>query len=186
MLESCFLFNIDIKDGTKSLHNLETFSYIYYMNIVELSTGEIFPIEILPLESADYNLLNKERYFFNWKEEKEQSVCKLIIKNTKHILGLISFEVIPEELRVHIRLLTVSAENKGKNKKYDKIAGNLIAYVAKIAVKEFGEFACVSLKPKTAIYQHYIDKYKMYIAGQSLCLEVPEILDIIKEYEDDH
>ncbi|REC45233.1 MULTISPECIES: N-acetyltransferase [Chryseobacterium] len=156
------------------------------MNIVELSTGEIFPIEILPLESADYNLLNKERYFFNWKEEKEQNICKLIIKRTKDILGLISFEIIPEELRVHIRLLTVSAENKGKNKKYDKIAGNLIAYVAKIAVKEFGEFACVSLKPKTAIYQHYIDKYKMYIAGQSLCLEVPEILDIIKEYEDDH
>ncbi len=155
------------------------------MNIVELSTGEIFPIEILPLESADYKLLTKERYFFDWKEEKEQSVYKLIIKDKNDILGLISFEIITEELRVHIRLLTVSLENKGKNKKLDKIAGNLIAYVAEIAVQEFGEYACISLKPKTAIHKHYIDKYKMFIAGQSLCLEVPEILDIIKEYEDE-
>ncbi|RMZ60962.1 N-acetyltransferase [Chryseobacterium nematophagum] len=156
------------------------------MNIVELSTGKSFPIEILPLESRDYKSLTKKRYFFNWKDEKEQEIYKLVIKGDNDILGLISFEIISEEWRIHIRLLTVSEENKGKNKKFDKIAGNLICYVSKIAVIEFAERACISLKPKTAIYQHYMDKYLMNITGTTLSLEVPEILTIIKEYENDY
>jgi len=155
------------------------------MNIVELSTGENYPIEILPLEKSDYKSLTRTRYFFNWKEEKGHQIYKLVIKGDNEILGLISFEVIPEEWRIHIRLLTVSEENKGKNKKFDRIAGNLLCFVAKIAVLEFAEIACISLKPKTAIYQHYIDKYKMNITGTTLSLEVPEILNLIKEYESD-
>lgn len=156
------------------------------MNIVELSTGKIFPIEILPLESADYRLLSKKKYFFDWKEEKEQNIYKLVIKEDNDILGLISYEIIPKELRIHIRLLTVSKENKGRDKKFDKIAGNLICYVSKIAVREFAEMACISLKPKTSIYKHYMDKYKMNITGTTLSLEVPEILKLIKEYESDY
>lgn len=156
------------------------------MNIVELSTGKTFPIEILPLESADYKSLTKKRYFFDWKKEKEQNIYKLVIKGDNDILGLISFEIIPEEWRIHIRLLTVSEENKGKNKKFDKIAGNLICYVSKITIREFAEMACISLKPKTAIYQHYIDKYRMNITGATLSLEVPEILTLIKEYESEY
>lgn len=156
------------------------------MNIVELSTGKTFPIEILSLESADYKSLSKKRYFFDWKKEKEQNIYKLVIKGDNDILGLISFEIIPEEWRIHIRLLTVSEENKGKNKNFDKIAGNLICYVSKIAIREFAEMACISLKPKTAIYQHYIDKYRMNITGATLSLEVPEILTLIKEYESEY
>ena len=93
-------------------------------------------------------------------------------------------ERIPTEWRIHIRLLTVSRENKGKDKKYDKIAGNLIAYVSKLAVEEFGELACISLRPKTLIAQHYIDKYNMNTTGITLSLEVPEILNLINQYDD--
>jgi hypothetical protein len=70
-------------------------------------------------------------------------------------------------------------------KRYDKIIGNLLAFVSIIAVKEFGEFACVSLKPKTKIAKHYIEKYNMNITGLTLSLEVPEILDLIKTYNDE-
>ena len=34
------------------------------MNIVEVSTGNIYPIEVLPVENTDYKLLTKSRYFF--------------------------------------------------------------------------------------------------------------------------
>ncbi len=155
------------------------------MNIEEISTGKIYPIEILPVEKSDYKSLTKARYFFNWKEEKDQQIYKLVIKGDNDILGLISFEIIREEWRIHIRLLTVSEENKGKDKKFNRIAGNLLCYVAKIAVMEFAEMACISLKPKTAIYKHYVDTYKMNITGTTLSLEVPEILNLIKEYESD-
>jgi hypothetical protein len=153
------------------------------MNVVEVLTGKICKIEVLPVESTDYKLLTKSRYFFNWGEEKDQEVYKLVIPNSNDIVGLISVERIIDEWRIHIRLLTVSKENRGEEKRYDKIAGNLIAHVAKIAVAEFGELACVSLKPKSMIAHHYINKYKMNVTGMTLSLEVPEILDLINEFD---
>jgi len=155
------------------------------MNIVETSTGKKCPVEIMPVESADFKTLGKERYFFDWSIESNQEVYKLRKIGSSDILGLVSVERIPNEWRIHIRLLTVSKENKGNGKKYDKIAGNLIAYAAKIALMEFGEFACVSLKPKSQIAQHYIDKYNMNVTGMTLSLEVPEILNLINLYDHD-
>jgi hypothetical protein len=155
------------------------------MVIVEVLTGKTYPIEILPVESRDYKLISKSRYFFDWKEEKNQEVYKLIIKGQNDILGLVSIERIPSEWRVHIRLLTVSNENVGVNKRFENIAGNLISYVAKIAVADFGELACVSLRSKSSIAKHYIDKYKMNITGMTLSLEVPEIINLINQFDND-
>lgn len=129
--------------------------------------------------------MTKARYFFDWKQEKEQEIYKLVVKGQNDILGLISIERIPEEWRIHIRLLTVSAENKGNQKKFEKIAGNLIAFVSKLAVADYGELACVSLRPKSLIAQHYITKYNMNITGMTLSLEVPEIINLINEYDHD-
>ena len=155
------------------------------MNIVDPLKGKEYPIEILPVEREDFRSLGKVRYFFDWRIEQNQEVYKLQIKGSSDILGLVSLERIPNEWRIHIRLLTVSKENKGNGKKYDKIAGNLITYVAKIAVLEFGELACVSLKPKSQIAQHYIDKFNMNVTGVTLSIEVPEILELINLYDHD-
>lgn len=155
------------------------------MNIIEISSGALIPIEIIPIDADDYKSITKKRYFFNWKAEKGFDVYKLTIKGETDILGLVSIENIPSEWRIHIRLLTVSIENKGVNKKYDRIAGNLIAYVSKIAVMEFAELACVSLVPKTSIAKHYMEKYHMNLTGRTLSLEVPEILSLINQYDND-
>jgi ribosomal protein S6E (S10) len=155
------------------------------MKIIDTSTGEKYSVEILPVEIDEFKTLRKDRYFFDWKIEKNQEVYKLQIKGSSDILGLVSIERISQEWRIHIRLLTVSKENKGNEKKYDKIAGNLIAYVAKIAIREYGELACVSLRPKSQIAQHYIDKYNMNITGMTLSIEVPEIINLINLYDND-
>jgi len=155
------------------------------MKIIDTSNGKEYPIEILPVESEDFKSLGKVRYFFDWRIERNQEVYKLHMTGSSDILGLVSLERIPNEWRIHIRLLTVSKENKGNGKKYDKIAGNLITHVAKIAVLEFGELACVSLKPKSQIARHYIDKYNMKVTGMTLSIEMPEILDLINLYDHD-
>lgn len=155
------------------------------MNVIETSSGEKFQIEILPVQDDDYELLDKNRYFFDWKIERKFEVYKLQIIGSNEILGLISLERIPQEWRIHIRLLTVSIETKGKDKKYDKIAGNLITYAAKKAVTDYGEYACVSLRPKSQLAQHYINNYKMRATGLTLSIEVPEILDLINFYDHD-
>ena len=155
------------------------------MTIQETSSGKIYNVEILPVEDIDFKSIDKKRYFFDWKTERAYEIYKLKIINSNDILGIISLERIPEEWRVHIRLLTVSLENKGSNKIFDNIAANLITHAAKIAVAEYAELACVSLKPKSNIAQHYIDKYNMNITGMTLSLEVPEILNLINTYDNE-
>ncbi len=155
------------------------------MKIIDTSTGEKHLVDILPVEIDEFKTLRKERYFFDWKIEKNQEVYKLQIKGSGDILGVVSIERIPQEWRIHIRLLTVSKENKGNEKRFDEIAGNLIAHVAKIAIREFGELACVSLRPKSQIARHYIDKYNMNVNGMTLSIEVPEIIDLINFYDND-
>ncbi len=155
------------------------------MKIIETSTGKKYPVQIVAIETDDFKLLRKDRYFFNWSIERNLEVYKIQIIGSRDILGLVSVERIPEEWRIHIRLLTVSKENKGSTKLYDNIAGNLITHIAKIAVLEYAELACVSLKPKSQIAQHYIDKYKMNITGLTLSIEVPEILDLINKYDNE-
>lgn len=155
------------------------------MRIIEISTRKEYSVEILPVEPDDYKNIKKDRYFFNWKTEKEEEVYKLRIIGSNDILGLVSIERIPQEWRLHIRLLSVSKENKGKEKQFDNITGNLIAHIAKIAVREYGELACVSLKPKLQIAEHYIKKYNMNVTGVTLSIEVPEIIDLINKYDKD-
>jgi len=155
------------------------------MKIIKTSTGEKFEVEILPVVDSDFKSIGKDRYFFNWKTEKDQELYKLRIIESKEILGLVSIERISQEWRIHIRLLTVSKENKGQEKEYDRITGNLIAFVAKIALREYGELACVSLKPKTKIAEHYMTHYNMNITGMTLSIEVPEIIDLVNFYDND-
>lgn len=153
------------------------------MKIIEISTKKEYSVEILPVESDDYKNIKKDRYYFNWKTEREEEVYKLRIIGSNDILGLVSIERIPQEWRLHIRLLTVSKENMGKEKRFDNITGNLIAYIAKIAVREYGELACVSLKPKLQLAKHYFEKYNMNVTGVTLSIEVPEIIDLINKYD---
>jgi hypothetical protein len=156
------------------------------MIITEVSTGKKLKVEIVPVENADYNTLRTDRYFFfDWSTERRFEVYKLRILGTNDTLGLVSIERIPVEWRIHIRLLTVSVENKGKGKKYDGIAGDLITFVAKIAVRDYAELACVSLRPKTQIARHYIEKYNMTLTGVTLSIMVPEILELINTYDHD-
>lgn len=155
------------------------------MNITEVATSQTHLVEIVLIEKSDFEKLPADRYFFDWNEEATFEIFKLTIKGKDDILGLISFETITEEKRIHIRLITASRENVGKDKIYDKVIGNLLTHVAKLAVRDFGEWACISLRAKTQIAQHYIDKYKMNITGMTLSLEVPKILELIELYDHD-
>ena len=99
------------------------------------------------------------------------------------ILGLIALIDVPSEYRVEIKLIAVSKENSGRLKKYEGIAGCLIAYAAKEAVEKYRSLACVSLKPKTEIRQHYINKYGMQPGGEQVYLEGQELRDLINIYQ---
>ena len=152
------------------------------MKVVEVRTGRVILVEIIPAELSD---LKSENFHFDWMKEVNHQVFKLRIVKTLEILGLMSLEIFSRERFIKVRLLAVSPENKGKNKKFDGIAGNLIAFASKFAVYNFAEDACVVIRPKTLVSKHYQEKYKMKQQGRLLSLEVPEILEVINMYDHD-
>ena len=155
------------------------------MYIIDVKTGSKHEVEVNSVEPEDYKLITKKEFFFNWKLEKDYEVYKISIKGDSKILGLVSVERIMDEFRIHIRLLTVSSLNKGRRKQYQRIVGNLLTFISKIAVKEFAELACVSLKPKEAVAQHYIDTYGMNITGATLSIEILEIFELLKRFDNE-
>ncbi len=155
------------------------------MVVVEVETGRTHKVIIEPVEKSDFKHLTKAKYFFDWKIERTQEIYKLQIEGQSDILGLVSLERIPKEWRIHIRLLTVSSENRGREKKYEHIIGNLLTFVSKLAVKDYAELSCVSLVPKSKIAKHYIEKYDMRITGMTLSLELAEILKLLMIYDHD-
>lgn len=156
-----------------------------YMEIVSLKTGESHRIEIIPLKADDYKSLSKSRFWFNWGEERTFDVFKLRITGRRDILGLISLQMHPRESRVEIRLFAVSREYRGRNKKYDHVAGNLIAFACKRALTLYGEWACISLLPKTLLINHYESKYGLTRAGRSLIAEGRELIELLRSYDHD-
>lgn len=154
--------------------------YLWFMYVTELATNQKHSVKVEPVTENDYKQLTKKHYYFNWKTEKGNEVYKLVLDET--ILGLMSC-VQCDDKRIEIRLLAVSKENRGKNKKFDGITGTLIAYACREAIKQFGIEGCVSLVPKTALKQYYLNSYGMSDAGWQVFLDGEKLLETIQKYE---
>ena len=153
------------------------------MVVIEVATGRKLTTSISPLEDADFKLITKKKYFFDWRKEKGVAdLFKLTLQGESEILGLLAIIDFPREFRMQIHLLCVSRENQGKAKKYEGIAGTLIAFAARTAISKYFEQACISLLPKTELRTHYKSKYGMMDGGPQLFLEGARLHAIIKKY----
>jgi hypothetical protein len=153
------------------------------MYITEKSTGKEHKVKIEPASNDDFRSITKSNFFFDWKTEKKSGIYKLRKYDDDQILGLMSFFNYHSEQRIEIKLLAVSKENRGKNKRYERIAGTLIGFCCKEAVKRYGIEGCVSLIPKTELKEHYIIKYNMIDAGYQVFLEGVSLLNCLNKYK---
>lgn len=153
------------------------------MYITERITGKRHTVVIEPVTNKDYKKITKKKYFFNWKTEKKYDVYKLRRGDDDTILGLISVITEKKEKRIEIKLLAVSKENRGRNKQYERIAGTLMGYVCREAMKFYGIDGCVSLVPKTKLKKYYINQYGMMDAGKQIFLAGLPLLTILNKYE---
>ncbi|MPT33710.1 MAG: N-acetyltransferase [Flavobacterium sp.] len=150
---------------------------------MEVNTKVFKEICIERVEDQDYKTITKTRFFFNWKTEQQNKVYKLRILESEIVLGLMSLIDYREDCLLTINLLAVSKENRGKNKQYEDIAGNLIAYACREAIRLYAEKGCVSLLPKTELRQHYISKYGMKNAGKYLYLDGILLFNLVEKYD---
>lgn len=123
-------------------------------SIEDVVSGEMF--DTLVVKLTDGKEIKKNEWVFNWLTEFKDStkqVYKLTtINNPTIIHGLISLT--DKGDHIFMNLIESAKFNKGKNKLYRGVAGNLVAYGCKMAF-ELNYDGVVSFISKTQLISHY-------------------------------
>lgn len=154
----------------------------YYLD--DTLTGERLPAVISRLSTEEIALLdNSNRFDFEWRRQLQFEIFGLRLNISQEVIGLISLERQPKNLAIEIKLIANAREHLGSKKRYDRIAGSLIAFACQRSFdSDFDGF--VYLKPKTSIIRHYRQKYGFSDTGNNLFSDTNNSKQIIKEYYD--
>jgi hypothetical protein len=154
------------------------------VKLINLYSNRAFEAEIVEVDDEEFEMLrNSDQFEFDWYKEKGSEVYKIVeqYQDTPEIFGLISISDITDEFRIHINLVENSNDNKGKNKKNDRVAGCLLAFACSIAF-ERGYLGFTSLVPKTELIGLYVNKYGFQQYGRQLVIDQQDAIGLIKKY----
>jgi hypothetical protein len=120
-------------------------------------SGDSFQTEVSRLTSLDLKAIAKNnKWIFDWQSEFndiKKEVYKLsIVNNSSIIQGLISITI--EQDHVFMNLLESAPFNLGKNKLYEGVAGNLVAFACKVSFQK-GFDGFIAFTAKTNLIKHY-------------------------------
>ncbi len=117
-------------------------------------TGESFPTQVRPLTAAESRKL--KGWAFDWAREVAKlgrQVFQLNTVDNPHIIhGLLSLEAKPDHVFMH--LVESAAFNKGRDKAYLGVLGNLVAFACRWSF-ELGHEGFVSFESKSSLKAHY-------------------------------
>lgn len=154
----------------------------YYLE--DILTGERLPATISRLSRKEIMLINKKQFHFDWSKETQFEVFALKIERSKEILGIVSIDYQPANRAIEIRLIANAKEHTGTRKRYDRIAGSLIAFAC-LKSLDAGYDGFVFLRPKTKIIDLYRVKYGFRYTGFSMISEEFNTRLIINQYYED-
>jgi len=148
-------------------------------------SGDSFRTEISNLSNKDIKQVTKKKgWNFNWKIEftdNSKEVYKLTIVNNPDIIqGLLSLTI--ETDHVLMNLVESAPFNIGKNKLYEGVAGNLVAYACKVSFQH-GFDGYVAFTAKTKLIGHYEKTLGAYhIGGQRMIILTQSAELLIEKY----
>lgn len=154
-------------------------------SIENIVTGEHFSTQLIRLGKTDLkNLTKKNGWLFNWKSELSSRDCevyKLITLNNPAVIhGLISLTFKTDH--VVINLIENAPFNKGKNKSYSGVAGNLVAFACSLSFQR-GHDGCVSFTAKTKLIDHYIKTLgAIHFGGHKMILLTDSAQKLVNQY----
>jgi len=164
-------FEIEIDELTNSIKNV--------------ISGDSFPTNVLRLTNSDLkNIAKKKGWQFNWKRElkqPERDIYKLTITNNPTIIqGLISLEV--KEDHVYMHLVESASFNKGKNKLYAGVPGNLVAFACKLSFQR-GHEGNVAFISKSQLIDHYVETLgAIHFGGRLMIIDTKAALKLVNKY----
>lgn len=148
-------------------------------------SGDSFQTEVSRLTSVDLKAIaKKNKWIFDWKSEFndiKKEVYKLtIVNNSSIIQGLISITI--EQDHVFMNLLESAPFNLGKNKLYEGVAGNLVAFACKVSFqKDFEGF--IAFTAKTNLIKHYEESLgAFHFKDQRMIIETLASKKLVQKY----
>jgi hypothetical protein len=147
-------------------------------------TGEVFDTSVVLLQKADNKQIKKTKWLFDWHKElkdSERQVYKLTTVNNPNVIhGLIS--ITDKGDHIFMDLIETAKFNKGKEKLYRGVAGNLVSYACKMAFEK-GYSGIVSFVAKTALISHYEKTLGAQVfAGDRMFIDTKEAYLLVKQY----
>jgi hypothetical protein len=152
-------------------------------SIVNTISGDSFQTQISQFTTEDAKRISKkDKWNFDWKSELKDNakeLYKLTIVNNPHIIqGLISLTI--EKDHVFINLLENAPFNIGKQKLYEGVAGNLIAFACKLSFQR-GNDGFVAFISKTNLIEHYEKTLGAYRLGRARMIIPTESAKVLVE-----
>jgi hypothetical protein len=154
-------------------------------SIENVITGDSFSTEVSIFLKEELKYLTKNKgWLFNWKEEfkyPEREIYKLtIVGNPKIIQGLLSIEIKKDHVYMH--LVENAPFNKGKEKVYAGVAGNLVAFACKVSFQR-GFEGNISFLSKTQLVEYYANSLgAFHFGGRIMIIETQSALKLIGKY----
>ena len=135
-------------------------------------SGDSFPTDVSRLTKADLKQVTKKiGRNFNWRDElnnNAREVYKLTITNNPNIVqGLLSFTI--KEDHLYMNLIESAPFNLGRNKLYEGVPGNLVAFACKVSFQH-GFDGFLSFTAKTKLIEHYEKTLGAYHFGNHLMI----------------
>lgn len=133
-------------------------------SIEEVATGRKFGTVVRPATRYDLRSLS-HKWQFNWVQAAEQGeVYKLVVpKLGRQIHGLICLTCKADH--VFVDLVENHPLNIGHKKRFAGVAGNLVAFAAKLSI-DLGHEGYVNFIAKTELIEHYQKTLKAKLIGR--------------------
>ncbi|MBK9353732.1 MAG: hypothetical protein IPN09_07130 [Bacteroidetes bacterium] len=170
---------------TKKVQNIDIEIDKLTNSIENAFSGDSFDTDLFLISREELRSINKGNgWQFDWKYEFDQSnrqVYKLTIKDNSNVIqGLISFSDENDHLFMHV--IESAPFNKGKNKIYVGVAGNLVAFLCKESWNRKYE-GFVSFVSKTKLIEHYENTLgAVHVGNHKMVIFPKEALRLIKKY----
>lgn len=147
-------------------------------------TEEVFDTEVVQLSIKESKQIKKAEWQFDWHaklKDKLKEVYKLTTKNNPTIIqGLLSIEDKQDHIFMH--LVESANFNKGANKVYLGVPGNLVASGCKISVDK-GYEGYLAFDAKSALIPHYQKTLGATLfRGKRMYIETTAAIKLISQY----
>ena len=154
-------------------------------SIENVLSGDSFTTEVSLVAASDLKTISKKNgWVFNWIHEFKQpqrEVYKLTITNNLPIIqGLMSLEIKDDHSYMH--LVESAPFNKGKNKVYLGVSGNLVAFACRLSFQR-GFEGNISFLAKSQLVNHYEKTLgALHFGGRVMIIESKAALNLINKY----